>query len=180
MITSFESALPYILTNEGGYSDNPNDPGQETYRGISRKNYPMWKGWEIIDSYKPLEDEERILDPELIYEVHNFYLNEFWNKNKLGELTSQLLARKLFDMCVNMGSYRGGIIAQQALANDCRVKVTIDGIIGEETINLINKQNVEAFLTSLRRRSVNFYEQLVKDRPESQEFLAGWIKRANQ
>ncbi len=43
---------PKTLKHEGGYANNPNDKGGETYRGIGRKANPNWKGWGFIDQVK--------------------------------------------------------------------------------------------------------------------------------
>ena len=36
----FELSINRLLTNEGGYVNNPNDPGGETKWGISKREYP--------------------------------------------------------------------------------------------------------------------------------------------
>ena len=36
----FEQAVSVIFKHEGGYANNPNDPGQETNWGISKRSYP--------------------------------------------------------------------------------------------------------------------------------------------
>ena len=37
---------------EGGYANNPDDSGGETVQGISRNNFPKWRGWMIVDLEK--------------------------------------------------------------------------------------------------------------------------------
>ena len=51
----FEDIFNKTMGIEGGYVDDPDDRGGETYKGISRKNHPAWEGWEIIDSMKEME-----------------------------------------------------------------------------------------------------------------------------
>ena len=41
---SFDRAFVTTMQSEGGYVNNPKDPGGETYMGISRNNYPHWQG----------------------------------------------------------------------------------------------------------------------------------------
>ena len=43
------------MEHEGGYVDDRDDRGGETYRGISRNNFPDWKGWKKIDGFKPVD-----------------------------------------------------------------------------------------------------------------------------
>ncbi len=49
---SFAEALKHTLEFEGGYANDPADRGGETFRGISRKNWPRWSGWDLIDQVK--------------------------------------------------------------------------------------------------------------------------------
>ncbi len=38
-MASFDLFLPMLLQNEGGYVDNPNDPGGETNKGITMATF---------------------------------------------------------------------------------------------------------------------------------------------
>lgn len=172
--------LKQLLLNEGGYSNVTGDTGGETYRGISRNNFPHWEGWRLVDQHKPLKDEQIIADNTLDSEVVTFYLRNFWDENRLGEINNQNIAGKLLDMSVNMGSYRAIIILQQTLVNDMRISVNIDGKIGSETISAINRASAPVLLQKIRGRCVAFYEGLVEKKPSNKKFLSGWLRRANQ
>ena len=37
---TFETAIAFVLSEEGGYSNDPNDPGGETNFGISKRSHP--------------------------------------------------------------------------------------------------------------------------------------------
>ena len=52
MSESFKKALEHMLKFEGGYANDPNDSGGETFRGVSRRNWPKWPGWPLIDRAK--------------------------------------------------------------------------------------------------------------------------------
>ena len=44
------------------------------YMGISRKEYPKWEGWKIINQYKENDVElKTVVDPVLDIMVENFY-----------------------------------------------------------------------------------------------------------
>jgi lysozyme family protein len=45
LTTAYESTMKA----EGGYVNNPQDPGGETYKGIARKFNSKWDGWIAID-----------------------------------------------------------------------------------------------------------------------------------
>ena len=40
MKANFEQCLAHVLRSEGGYVNDPNDPGGETNMGISKRAYP--------------------------------------------------------------------------------------------------------------------------------------------
>lgn len=49
---AFNKETPNILAMEGGYVNDPNDRGGETYKGVARNANPGWPGWKIIDQLK--------------------------------------------------------------------------------------------------------------------------------
>jgi len=51
-MAEFKPAFQNTITTEGGYVNDPQDPGGETYKGIARKIYSKWSGWQTIDMLK--------------------------------------------------------------------------------------------------------------------------------
>jgi lysozyme family protein len=182
-MADFSQAIGRVLKNEGGYSNVLGDNGGETYRGITRKNFPNWSGWTAVDFTKRttgLVDEQIIHNSDLEKEVEDFYKKNFWDENRLGEVKDQDIAGKLLDMAVNMGSSRAGKILQQVLANDCRLAINIDGKIGKETLGALNSQSPSFVLGKIKDRCKAFYESLVEARPQNKQFLKGWLRRAGE
>src|SRR3990172_10242116 len=91
--------------HEGGYVNNPDDRGGETYRGIARKRQPEWEGWPIIDRLKQESDFPANLgyDPELPNLVVKFYHDNFWVTIGGDAIQQQEIADELYDTGVNMG-----------------------------------------------------------------------------
>ena len=103
------------MGNEGGYANNPDDAGGETYKGIARKMHPIWPGWRIIDDIKSLSIvQPRYGTPEycswdkflnsnlaalngLQADVVSFYKANFWDANRLGEITTEAVAAWIYD-----------------------------------------------------------------------------------
>ncbi|MDX2189374.1 MAG: glycosyl hydrolase 108 family protein [Bacteroidota bacterium] len=77
-MATFEQALTKVLKNEGGYANNPSDPGGETYKGIARKIFGKWDGWVNIDAKKRNPNFRNLLesDPDLQAKVKHFYKSE--------------------------------------------------------------------------------------------------------
>lgn len=136
-MANFTIALKKVLKNEGGYANNPNDAGGETYKGISRKNHPTWTGWISIDQIKKAHPRgfKTILEhtPELQDKVKDFYKRRFWDELCLDTCGNQELANQAFDMAVNTGVKAGVKILQKVLG------IPADGILGDITKKAIAK-----------------------------------------
>ncbi len=116
-MAGFKPILKETLASEGLYSKDPDDLGGETYLGISRKNFPHWAGWTIIDAAKkkPVFPKSLVSNVTLNYMVEAFYAKEFWVPIKGIQLTNQKVARRIFDTAVNQGIVRAIKIEQLAL-----------------------------------------------------------------
>ena len=51
-MASFKEAWEETSAVEGGYVDDDDDRGGETYRGVARNFHPDWPGWDRIDAAK--------------------------------------------------------------------------------------------------------------------------------
>ena len=162
-MANFEPCFQRTLNFEGRELETvPNDPGGETYYGISRKWNPFWDGWKLID-----QNPSNITLPDL---AKDFYLTVYWNRNKLGSLDSQELAAQVFDAVVNLGD--DPIKALQALAG-----VVTDGIMGVESVYACNVQDEDKLVAGFIGWRKLFYANLVEKDPSKKEFLNGWLAR---
>lgn len=167
-MAQFKPAYAIIKLWEGGYVNNPNDKGGETYAGISRRFYPSWTGWEIVDSYKPLKTNAIL--PQLAAAVENFY-QILWNEGRFSEVQNQDVANILFDFRVNSGAT--GIKKVQQLLG-----VIPDGRMGVDTLRAINASNPALLNNQIKEVRETFYKSLAAN-PSQQIFLAGWLNRLN-
>lgn len=85
---SLDQALALVLKFEGGYVNDPDDPGGETKYGISKRSYPN------VDI--------RNLTPEL---AGTIYQNDYWGPAGCAHLTPGM-AVVVFDSAVNVGVRR--------------------------------------------------------------------------
>ena len=118
-MAKFDDEFEKIILAEGGYVDDPDDAGGETYLGISRKNNPKWIGWEVIDDEKKkgLKNITARLkkDVALTNSAKLLYKQKYWDVLELDDIPSQGIAHQLFDTCVNCGKTTAIRIAQQVL-----------------------------------------------------------------
>lgn len=176
----FDDALTYALGNEGTYSNKPNDPGGETYRGIARKRHPDWAGWATVDAARKRTDFPRCLDQDgqLQQLVRQFYEREgFWTYDRL---KSQAVANKVFDMGVNMGPGQAIKLLQRAVTY-VYSRLPDDGRFGPITLAVTNAAPEVALLNELRARQAWFYAITELHKPdalENETFVLGWMRRA--
>ena len=77
--------LQTMLNTEGGYNNEASDRGGETFRGVSRRIWPNWPGWQMVDEVKAegkisaQEIDDHFQDnPEMQKLVEDLYLREYW------------------------------------------------------------------------------------------------------
>lgn len=133
-MAKFIDAYKKVLNNEGIYSNDPDDAGGETYKGISRKANPNWNGWISIDAIKKAHPTtfKGILKktPELEKKVQDLYKDKYWDCFELDDVLSQLVAEQMFDTAVNQGQTAAIKFAQRVL--DLRET-------GKWSLDLLNK-----------------------------------------
>lgn len=110
---TFETSIGRLLGNEGGYVNNPADPGGETNWGISKRSYPNL-------NIKELTREQAIA----------LYHRDFWMVIGADSLPAGI-GFQLLDFAVNAGSGTALRALQRA------VRVADDGHIGPVTMAAI-------------------------------------------
>ena len=173
-MAEFILAFRKTIDNEGGYSNDPADPGGETYKGVARKIHSKWEGWVTIDMMKRQSDFPACLDrdPELREQVGLFYLNNFWNRINGDEIQNQQVAESIFDFAVNAGIATSASLAQMVAGSEP------DGVIGKNSIEAINNFDPEHFLSAFTVAKIARYVTIVKKRPASRKYFYGWVIRA--
>ena len=190
-LAQFETA--YYLTNkiEGGYSNNKNDAGGETYRGISRVTNPYWLGWDIVDNIKKTnfsaETINEALDKNEVLQnfVKVFYLNNYWDAILGNKIADQQIANEVYDNAVNMGVPQAGIYLQKVInilnRNQSLYKdITVDGKIGGGTIQTlemaIKLNGSRRVLNVINGYQMKHYLECMEKNPVDEIFV-GWFDR---
>jgi len=155
MLIEFDEIIEVVLHHEGGYVNDPKDPGGETNFGIAKRSHP---DVDIANLDKQGAKE--------IYKVH------YWYKNKVDDMPDQL-KHIYFDMCVNQGKGRAVKILQKA-ANAKGADLVVDGGLGPKTISAMDGVELER----VRAYRVKYYADLVTRKPDLERFYFGWYRRA--
>lgn len=118
MDRNFQRALSLVLKHEGGWADNPKDPGGATMRGVTIGTFRRY-----VKPNATKDDLRKITDQQ----IATVYRRQFWDAVSGAELPDGI-DYAVFDFAVNSGPTR----AAQYLQNV--VGVTQDGKIGPATI----------------------------------------------
>lgn len=188
-MANFDEAARRTLGHEGGYVDDPDDVGGETYRGVSRRYHPDWPGWPLIDEHKkgggklpPKLDR----DEDLQQHVGDFYKNKFWDKLRGDGIASQEIANELFDTGVNMGVGRAARFLQEGLNllnrnGTSYDDISVDGDIGSKTIvamdRLLTLGDEKTLLKLLNLLQGAHYIDFMRRAPVQEKFARGWLNR---
>ena len=155
MLTDFNDIIEIVLKHEGGYVNDPKDPGGETNFGIAKRSHPD----EDIKNLTK-EDAKRI------------YYQDYWMKNRVPQLPDEL-KHIYFDMCVNQGRGRAVKILQQA-ANAKGAELKVDGGLGPKTLSAMKGVELQRVIAY----RVKYYADLVTRKPDLEKFYFGWFRRA--
>ncbi|MCF8263615.1 MAG: hypothetical protein K9I99_03830 [Melioribacteraceae bacterium] len=184
-----EFLTSYMITNdhEGGYANDKDDKGEETYRGVARNFHAKWAGWKIIDSAKSNRDFPEALDSdnELQHLVEKFYLEQFWNKINGDFIKDQNIANEVYDNAVNMGVRKSGEYLQRAvnILNKNQLSysdISVDGDVGPKTLTAlhaaIRANSAERVLNVINGFQVKHYIECMEREPRNEKYV-GWFKR---
>lgn len=157
MNDNFEQCLALVLKHEGGYVNNPKDPGGMTNLGVTKKVWENWVGHPVDEAAM------RALGPQ---DVAPLYKSQYWDKIR-GDSLPAGVDYACFDLAVNSGVSRAAKILQKA------VGVSADGIIGPATLDAIASSNARDLATEICDLRLNFLQTL----PTWSIFGKGWGRR---
>jgi lysozyme family protein len=181
-MASFQEVFDMVIGHEGYYANVKGDRGAETYKGISRKYWPLWEGWEIIDRYKKnkgrINHNEKIDSEELEDLVESFYFCNYWVKIKGNRINSKEIAANLFDMYINAGSV--AIRLMQRAIRRFAIDIEVDGKIGPKTLEAINSIPAKRLNGKFNEHRRLYYLEIVSNDESQMKFLDGWLKRVEK
>lgn len=188
-MADFKIAFNKTMGHEGGYGNDPDDVGGETYRGISRRYNPSWSGWDIIDDCKRFDfkiEECLTMKGNIMDDlVEEFYKDRYWNPFWGDEISNQDIANEMFDTGVNMGVHRAVKFLQQALNYLNRngkiyADIVEDGDFGKNTMRAFNSLPTRDHNILYKMMNVlqgMHYMEYMSDSPTQEKFARGWFNR---
>ena len=152
MLKDWFDVIDRTLQEEGGYSNDPKDPGGETNWGISKRAYP-------------LEDIKNLTRPEAV----RLYYNDFWQAPGIAQLPIEL-AFQVFDCGVNVGTTMAVRMLQSV------VGVPADGQVGPQTRAAVSALPLAVVILGFLSLRQGFY----LNSHNWETFGKGWTARVAQ
>lgn len=181
MSTRFERAFQHTVRFEGGFVDDPDDPGGATNYGVSLRYLLSTGEIEAFDYDADGDvdaDDIRKMTPQ---DAQIVYRERFWF-DWMDDFRVEDLAIKVFDLGVNTGPAQAGKFLQRAINEQLPSghKLIVDGIIGPKTCQIIKSLKVDQALIALwdvEHHAARFYYMLAEKRRASRKYLFGWLRR---
>ena len=154
---NFKECLDLVLKSEGGWVNNPKDPGGETNLGVTKAVWEEWVG-HPVESLKNLTKDD----------VAPLYEQKYW-RPCYGEVLPRGLDFVTFSFGVNAGPGRAVKLLQSAIG------CVPDGVIGPRTRELISASNSATLIAKFSEARREYYRAL-KTFPI---FGKGWLARVD-
>jgi lysozyme family protein len=158
---NFDPCLTFVLSAEGGYVDDPLDPGGATNLGITLRVLSEWRHTAVTkDDVRNLTDEE----------AGAIYRARYWNVVRGDDLPAGI-DLMVFDAGVNLGTGRSARMLQAA------VGVAQDGAMGPATLGAVQgQQDTPGLISKLADAREAYYHSL----STFPRFGTGWTTRVNR
>lgn len=172
-----------IVAREGGYVSDPDDPGGATKYGVTLGTM-RGLGIDLTGDGRVNAADVRALSRE---QAETIFIRHYFERPRIAELPKAIQA-SVFDMQVNAGAQAVRIL--QRLLNQMGHKVSVDGVIGPQTIAAAHAAQATApahFADAYGIARRNYYYSLADARPASRKYArtrkggkGGWILRAEE
>lgn len=160
MKASYDAALSAVLKHEGGFVNDPKDPGGATNKGVTQAVYDGWRAKHGLVK----QTVRSIADPE----VASIYRAQYWDAIKGDDLPAGV-DYATFDFAVNSGVSRAARFLQAVGG------VAQDGIIGPATIGAVT-HDPKHIIGALVDKRLAFLKSL----GTFSHFGKGWTARCNE
>ena len=160
MEVNFGPCVDFTFTQEGGFVDNPDDPGGATNLGITLTTLDDWENADLPVS--AIRSLQRPLAEQIYHE-------KYWKVMSCGLLPGGV-DLMVFDSGINVGPGRAIEQLQDALM------VTMDGVIGPMTLAAAAKANAHDLIADMGLIEQHYYRSLSR----FPIFGKGWLARVDR
>ncbi len=159
-MSPFDTCFAFTLREEGGFTNDPHDPGGATNLGITLATLTHWRG------HPCTAEDVRLLT---LAEASAIYRALYWHALRCDLLPPGIEAMT-FDFGVNAGPHESAVELQQA------VGTTIDGVIGPLTALAAKGADRATLIGHLNA----LHEARYRSRPGFCRYGDGWLARLDR
>lgn len=173
-MASLETFFPHLLRFEGGYVDDPADPGGATNKGITLTTFGRYAR-DLLGVEPTLANLRALTDAQAL----RIYKAGYWDALRADEIADQGLAEIVFDFYVNAGG--AAVRLLQSVINDAGASppLAVDGAFGPGTLRELQRAEPTDLYRRYKRGRIAYYQDLVQRRPTLAKFLKGWLNRVD-
>ncbi|MDO4929627.1 MAG: glycosyl hydrolase 108 family protein [Bacteroidales bacterium] len=164
-MADYKILKPFILSFEGGYTDDPYDLGGATYKGVTLSTYKSYCAQRGLPT--PTKEDLRALTDT---EWDDIFKGMYWDVWQADDIADQSVANILVDWVWASGAY-GIKIPQRVL------EVAADGIVGAKTMAALNAQEPRTLFARLKQERLDFIDRICKSRTANKRYKNGWVRR---
>lgn len=173
-----QAMIDRLIAREGGYVNNPNDPGGPTNYGVTQVAIDDYNRLMALEGGTQLQKTPAAISRAEAEAIHRKTLSAY----RFDRIQDSLLREQVFDMATNHGPAQAVLLLQEVLGGN-GYPVAVDGVLGSETRNAINELTRDPEVkrrinNDLARRREDFYRTLIQRDPASVDFEDGWLRRA--
>lgn len=180
----FAAAIAFVLEHEGGFSDDPVDPGGVTRWGISLAWLRKAGLLDLDHDGRPDGDVngDGVVDAEDVRVLPRdrairLYRLHWWDALGYARIMDPAIAAKTLDLSVNMGAAGAHRCLQRALRS-AWFPVADDGKLGPQTLSAVNAADPLLLMPAFKSEAAGYYRSLIAARPVFSKYEKGWLNRA--
>lgn len=151
LFTVFEQSFQEVMLSEGGYVNDPKDPGGETKFGVSKRAYPN------LDIYNLTLDDAKTI-----------YRDDYWDKCNCDDLPNGVSVM-VADFAYNSGTSRAVKCLQKCLG------LPQTGSVNQTLIEKSKSVPINTLLLNYKKTRLNFLQSL----STWNRYGKGWTNRVN-
>lgn len=157
MRANFEASLALVIVSEGGFVNDPRDPGGMTNLGCTRR---------VLEAHKGCAVDEATMRALTVADVAPIYKDKYWDM-VAADLLPLGLDYAVFDCAINSGPRQAAKLLQQVL------DVHDDGLIGPATLAAVAAHEPADLIAAFSGKRLKFLKHLKL----WSRFGVGWGRR---
>lgn len=171
---NMEVLAPYFYKFEGGFANDPHDPGGATNHGVTigTAQSLFKKGYTNFDKNG---DGQISQEDVKMFDENDFKvtLRYFWDSWKADQINNQSIA----NICVDWGWGSGINNAIKRVQKILGIRET--GVCDDAMVQAINSAPQKELFDNIWNARKEHFEGICERRPTSRKYLNGWMRRLN-